>query len=244
MKNIKIIFAYDGSDFFGYQAQTDKKTVQGSIEYAIKKVTGKDVRLMSAGRTDKGVHAENQVANFFTDSNIPAKAYKYNLRKYLPDSIHIKESIEVDQDFHARFSAKKKTYKFLAYNKKYMHPNLRSIYTHVVYDLDIEKMRQASKYLLGGHDFKAFSKYENKPVNTNRSIDEIVIDREGDLVVFTFKAESFLYNQVRIMVGSLVDVGRGHRPPDYIKEIIDSKDRLKAGMTLSPSGLYLMEISY
>lgn len=244
MKNIKLIFSYDGSDFFGYQTQINKKTVQGSIEYAIKKVTGEDVKLMSAGRTDKGVHAESQVANFYTQSNIPGKSFMYHIRKYLPDSIIIKDSMEVDMDFHSRFSAKSKTYKYVIYNRKYMHPSLRNIYTQVIYDLDIEKMREASRFLIGSHDFKAFSKYENKPVNTNRSIDEITINRKDDLVIFTFKAESFLYNQVRIMVGSLVDVGRGHRPPKYIKEIIDSKDRLKAGMTFSSSGLYLMEITY
>lgn len=244
IKNIKLIFAYDGSKFSGMQSQKDKDSIQESLENAILKVTGKPSRLVVAGRTDAGVHAYGQVANFLTASNIPPKAYAYKLRLYLSDRIEIIESEEVGLNFHARFSAKSKTYRYLIYNDSFMHPSLKDIYCHVSYKLDIEKMKEGAKYLVGEHDFRAFSKYEDKKLNTVRRLDRVDISKEGKVITIEFEATSFLYNQVRIMVGSLVDVARGHRHPSYIKEIIDSKDRLKAGITYSPTGLYLMEIAY
>lgn len=244
IKNIKLIFAYDGSKFSGLQYQSDRKSVQEAIENAIYKVTKRRSRLIIAGRTDAGVHAYGQVANFLTASEIPAKAFAFKLRPYLPASIEIIESSQVDLDFHARFKAKKKTYLYRIYNDKFMHPSLNHIYTKVSYDLDLDLMRQAAKYLCGYHDFKAFSKYENKEINTYRTIDYISIEKKDKLIEISLRGDSFLYNQVRIMVGVLVDAARGHISPAYVKEILDSRDRLKAGITYGPQGLYLVKIDY
>lgn len=244
IKNIKIVFAYDGSKFSGMQSQKDKNSIQEELEKAIFKTNGKKSRLVTAGRTDAGVHAYGQVANFLTASNIPAKAYVFHLRKYLPDSIWVISTEEVDLDFHSRFSVHKKKYAYIVYNDKFMHPSLNSIYTHISYNLDVEKMNKACKMLIGRHDFKAFTKYEDKPINTVRSIIDARVYKKDKLVYFEFEAESFLYNQVRIMVGSLIDIGRGHKDTNYINELLELKDRLKAGRTLGPQGLYLMSIKY
>lgn len=244
IRNIKLTFAYDGSKFAGTQLQKDRPSIQESIEHAIFKVTGKKSRLIIAGRTDAGVHAYGQVGNFLSAADIPASAYLYKLRMYLPDSIEIIKSEEVDLDFHSRFSAKAKTYRYIIYNDEFMHPSFKHLYCHVTYKLDIGLMKEAAQRLCGKHDFKAFSKYEEVSKNTVRVLDKVKIDSLDKLVIIEFKGQSFLYNQVRIMVGALVDVGRGHRRPEYITEIIDSKDRLMAGITYGPEGLYLMEIDY
>lgn len=244
IRNIKLVFAYDGSKFAGVQNQKDRISIQSTMENAIYKVTNFKSRLILAGRTDAGVHAFGQTANFLTPSQIPAQAYVYKLRKFLSDSIEVISSEEVDLFFHARFSAKSKVYKYLIYNDKFMHPNLNHAYCKVTYDLDIDLMRQAAKLLCGSHDFKAFSKYENKKINTCRTIEYIEINRKDKIIEIEIKGNSFLYNQVRIMVGVLVDVGRGHRMPSYVTEILQSRDRLKAGITYGPQGLYLMKIEY
>lgn len=244
IKNIKLIFAYDGSKFSGVQNQKDRISIQSTIENAIYKVTSFRSRLILAGRTDAGVHAFGQTANFLTPSKIPAQAYVYKLKKYLPDSIEILSSKEVDLKFHARFSAKSKVYKYLIFNDKFMHPNLNHAFCRVTYDLDISLMKKAAEYLCGRHDFKAFSKYENKKINTIRTIEYIKISQSDKIIEIEIKGNSFLYNQVRIMIGVLVDVGRGHRSPSYVTEILESKDRLKAGITYGPQGLYLMKIEY
>ena len=244
IKNIKLTFAYDGSKFKGVQAQKNERTIQSELERAIYKLTGKSSRLILAGRTDAGVHAFGQVANFLTPANIPGKAFKYKLGKYLPDSIIMLQSEEVSLDFHARFSSKNKRYRYIIYNDKFMHPAFQSIYCQVSYDLDIKAMIKACRYLEGRHDFKAFTKYEKKEKSTTRTITKADIKRDGKLIIIEFEGESFLYNQIRIMVGCLVDIGRGHRSPDHILYLFDTKDRLSAGITYPPSGLYLMDIGY
>ena len=244
IKNIKLTFAYDGSKFKGIQAQKNERTIQSELEKAIYKLTGKSSRLILAGRTDAGVHAFGQVANFLTSADIPGKTYMFKLAKYLPDSIIVLQSEEVSLDFHARFSAKNKRYQYIIYNDSFMHPAYNSIYCHVSYKLDLKAMTRACKYLEGRHDFKAFTKYEKKEKSTIRTITRADIKRDGKLIIIEFEGESFLYNQIRIMVGCLVDIGRQHRSPDYVMDLFETKDRLKAGITYPPSGLYLMEIGY
>jgi len=244
IKNIRIVFTYDGSKYSGMQSQGLNNSIQEEIESAILKITGDSSRLITAGRTDAGVHAYGQVANFLTASNIPGHAYMYHFQKYLSSNIIVISSDEVDLDFHSRFKALSKTYRYLIYNDTFMHPSYNHIYEHVTYKLDLDVMRQAASYLIGEHDFRAFTKYENKDVNSVRNIKRIDIKREGKLISLEFEAESFLYNQIRIMVGSLVDIGRGHRPAEYMLELLQSRDRLKAGKTYGPNGLYLMKIDY
>lgn len=244
IKNIRVVFAYDGSKYSGMQSQGINNSIQEEIENAIFKITGCKSRLITAGRTDAGVHAYSQVANFLTPSNIPGHAYKYHFQKFLSQNIIIIQSDEVSLNFHSRFNAISKTYRYFIYNDDFMHPSFNSTYEHVTYKLDITRMRKAANYLIGKHDFKAFTKYENKEVNSIRNIERINIDREDKLIILEFQAESFLYNQIRIMVGTLIDIGRGHREAEYILELLESKDRLKAGKTYGPNGLYLMKIDY
>lgn len=243
VKNIKLVLAYDGSKFSGWQSQENKRTVQGCLEDAVEKVTGRKSRIVCAGRTDAGVHAYGQVANFLTISRILGHALVYHLNKYLDDDILIISSEEVDLDFHARFSAHKKKYRYVVFNDKLMYPTENNYAGYCREKLDLERMKEAALYLLGKHDFKAFMKYD-KPVNTVRNIESIDIYKDGPRVIFEFSGESFLYNQVRIMVGTLTNIGRGLWSVERMKDILDSRDRLKAGMTYPAGGLYLLDISY
>lgn len=242
MRNILINISYDGSKFFGFQRQPDKRTVQGELEKAIKEVTGQTVNLIPCGRTDAGVHAKEHISNFFIETNLPAISLKYHLRRHLPKDIVIIETREVDIDFHARFDAKSKIYRYIVSNGKYEYPYYRKYKTFVSKNLDLEKMILASKKLLGFHDFTAFMKWgEDK--NPVRKIDEINIYRVDEDIYFEYIAESFLHNQIRIMTGLLIDIGRGFREISYIDDIFDKKIE-RAAKTYGPEGLYLLKINY
>lgn len=243
MKNIKLEFSYDGSNFFGSQRQKNLRTVQGELEKAIKKVTGKEVTMKFAGRTDRGVHAYKQVANFHIDHDLVGIAYKHKLSKYIPSDIIILNSCEVDEDFHSRFVAKKKRYRYIIYNSKEIFPFFKNYKTHVKYDLDVEKMKEVAKQLLGEHDFTAFMKLDDDYKDPIRSVDDILVYKIDNDIIIEFEAKSFLYNQVRNMVGLLIDIGRGFRDINYIGEVFSGNvDR--AAKTYGPEGLYLLDISY
>ena len=243
MKNIKLEFSYDGSNFFGSQRQKNLRTVQGEIEKAIKKITGKDITMKFAGRTDRGVHAFIQVGNFIIDYELVGVAYKHKLAKYLPEDIVILSSEEVSLDFHARFTVKNKRYRYIIYNDKEIYPFMKKYKTHIKFDLDIDKMIKASKLLLGEHDFTAFMKLDNEYKDPIRSIDDVLVYRQDKDIIIEFEAKSFLYNQVRNMVGLLIDIGRNFRSIEYIDDVFSGKvDR--AAKTYGPEGLYLLNISY
>ncbi len=244
MKNMKMTIQYDGSEYFGWQKQNDRKTVEGEILKAIKKLTGKDVVLSTAGRTDKGVHAYGQVTNFFADDKFSADNIRRGINTYLKDeSIQIVKVEEIYDFFHSRFSAKGKKYRYILNNDKLLHPMYRRYKGYTPYKLDIDKIVEGSKLLLGYHNFTSFTKNEEE-VNMNRSIDRIDIYREDCDIVFNFEAESFLRNMVRIIVGSLIEIGRGKRDISWLKKAIEEPSRLNAGPTITPNGLYLMEVYY
>lgn len=242
MKNIKLEFSYDGTNFNGSQRQPHLRTVQGELENAIKRVTGEDVNMTFFGRTDAGVHAKYAVANFKTNYDIPGEAFLHKLVKYIPDDIILIKSSEVPYDFHSRFDAKLKRYRYIIYNEKVFYPYLRNYKLHIKYKLDINKMIEASKFLIGTHDFRAFMKLDEEK-NSIRTIDDIQIYKNGYDIVLEFEAESFLYNQVRNMVGLLIDVGRGFRDVEYVKQIFE-KNISRAAKTYGPQGLYLISILY
>lgn len=242
MKNIKLEFSYDGTNFNGSQRQPRLRTVQGELEKAIKRVTGEDVNMTFFGRTDAGVHAKYAVANFKTNFDIPGEAFLHKLVKYIPDDIILIKSSEVPYDFHSRFDAKLKRYRYIIYNEKVFYPYLRNYKLHIKYKLDVNKMIEASKFLLGTHDFRAFMKLDEEK-NSIRTIDDIQIYKNGYDIVLEFEAESFLYNQVRNMVGLLIDVGRGFREVEYVKQIFE-KNISRAAKTYGPQGLYLISILY
>lgn len=244
MRNIKLLIEYDGKDFNGWQKQPNKLNIQGEIEEAIKFVTGEVVDLTSSGRTDAGVHALGQVANFKTNSNIPIEKIPYAINSKLKQSIRILDAEEVDERFHSRYNCKQKTYRYIINNSKQGTAIYRKLEYHVSNDLNIEDMKKASKYFIGEHDFKAFKASGTSSKSSVRTIYDIKIEKKEAKIVMEFTGNGFLYNMVRILAGTLVDVGIGNIEPEEIPNIIESKDREKAGKTLPPYGLYLVKVNY
>lgn len=244
MKNIKLVIEYEGTNYSGWQNQDDVVTVQETIEKAIYKATGESAKLVGSGRTDKGVHSLGQVANFLTNSTIPGYKFKTVLNNLLPGDVAIIKSEEANIGFHARFDAVKKRYMYRIYNGKTPRPLYRRFSCQYKHNLDIEKMREASKYLLGTHDFRSFMGKKTDVHTTVRTIYKIDIEREGDFILLTFEGDSFLKHMIRIIVGTLTKIGNGQIPVEKIKTIIESKDRGLAGKTAPPEGLFLLKVFY
>lgn len=243
MRNLKLTIQYDGTKYCGWQKQPNSSGIQGTIEYAIYEITKEKVNIIGSGRTDAGVHALGQVANFKINSNIPAARIPDALNAKLPKDISIIDCQEVSDDFHSRYSATGKIYRYLIYNKPYRSPLYKDISYHVRYDLDIEKMRVEAQSLLGTHEFKGFMSSGSSVKDTVRTIHNISIEESGDLIVLEVEGNGFLYNMVRIIVGTLVDIGRG-RIDKPLEEIIASQDRGEAGHTAPAHGLFLKKVHY
>lgn len=244
MRNLKITVQYDGTKYCGWQKQPNSPGIQGEIEYAIYEITKEKVNITGSGRTDAGVHALGQVANFKTNSNIPASRIPDALNAKLPKDISIIDCEEVDEDFHSRYSAKGKIYRYLIYNKPYRSPLYKDTSYHIRYDLDIDKMRSEAKSLIGEHDFKGFMSSGSSVKDTVRTIYDISITEKEDLIVLEVEGNGFLYNMVRIISGTLVEVGLNNIEPEDIPKIIEAKNRQMAGKTLPPQGLFLMKVEY
>lgn len=244
MRNIKLVIEYDGTAFHGWQSQINARAVQDEVSNAVKIVTGEECELIGASRTDTGVHALGQVANFLTASNIPPDKYVYALRSVLPDDVVIKRSEEVPADFHSRYSAKGKRYRYLIYNSVSASALLRNRAWHIPQRLDFNAMCKAVPYFTGTHDFSAFRASGSSTKTSTRTIHEAELDKDGDIMCFTISGSGFLYNMVRIIAGTLFEVGCGKIDPDSIPEIIEGRDRKKAGITAPAHGLYLEEIFY
>ena len=245
MRNIKLTIEYDGKEFNGWQKQPNKLNIQGNIEQAIKNVIGEEVDLTASGRTDAGVHAYGQVANFKTNSNIPIEKIPIALNTNLKKSIRIISAEEVDERFHSRLTCKRKTYRYVINNSEFASAIYRNLETHIPQKLNIEKMKEAVKYFEGEHDFKAFKASGTSSKNSIRTIYKAeVCEMPNNRIYIELTGNGFLYNMVRIIAGTLVDVGLGKIEPQEIKEIIDSKDRKRAGKTLPPNGLYLLKVEY
>ncbi len=245
MRNIKLTIEYDGKDFNGWQKQPNKLNIQGTIEKAIEKITGEEIELMASGRTDRGVHAIEQVANFKTNSTLPIEKFPIAINNNMKTSIRIKNAEDVDEQFHSRLSCRRKTYRYVINNSKYGSSIYRNLETHIPIKLDVEKMQEAVKYFEGEHDFKAFKSSGTSSKSSIRTIyNAKVIKRPDERIWIELTGNGFLYNMVRIISGTLVDVGLGKINPEEIKEIIESKDRQKAGKTLAPQGLFLIKVEY
>lgn len=244
MKNIKLIIQYDGSFYSGWQRQDNAVSIQEKLEMAIKEITGEDINLIGSGRTDKGVHAYAQVANFRSQTNIRPDKFYHWMKMHLPDDIKVISSEEVPYEFHSRFDAKSKTYIYKIYNDEDLHPIYRNYYEEITYKLDVEKMKTASKLLIGEHDFSGFAGILEEKTNPIRTLDSIEISRNGKYIDIELKAMSFLRNQVRIIAGTLVEVGRGRKSESDLKKILETGDRTLAGPTLGGRGLYLMKVEY
>lgn len=245
MRNIKLTIEYDGKEFNGWQKQPTKLNIQGTIEQAIKIVTGEQVDLMASGRTDAGVHAFGQVANFKTNSNIPIDKIAIALNSNLKKSIRIISAEEVDERFHSRLTCKKKTYRYIINNSEFSSAIYRNLETHIPQKLNIDKMKIAATYFEGEHDFKAFKASGTSSKSSVRKIyNAKVIEMPNNRIYIELTGNGFLYNMVRIIAGTLVEVGLEKIEPEYVENIINFRDRNLAGKTLPPNGLYLVNVEY
>ena len=244
MRNIKLIIEYDGKSFNGWQKQPNKLNIQGTIEQAINSITGEEVQLNASGRTDAGVHALGQVANFKTNSNIPIEKMAIAINSRLKKSILIKSAEEVDDRFHSRLSCKRKTYRYVINNSYQGTAIYRNLECHIPIKLDVKKMKEAAKYFEGEHDFKAFKASGTSSKSSVRKIYKAEVYSDSPKVFIELTGNGFLYNMVRIISGTLVDVGIGKIEPKEIPNIIKSQKRENAGKTLPAHGLYLVEVNY
>jgi tRNA pseudouridine38-40 synthase len=244
LRNVKITVEYDGTNYFGWQVQDGKPTVQGELAKAVEKVTGTAATIFGAGRTDAGVHALGQVANFKTACRIPARKLAHALNANLPHDISIVGCEEVPETFHAQFHAVSKTYRYAVLNRE-LPSATRRLGTHLMRALlDLDALRAGAAHLTGTHDFRAFGSEMSKKEKTTRTISAFDVRREGDLVLFEVTGDGFLYNQVRAMVGTLLDVGLGKKPAAWVKEVLDGRDRTKAGANVPAKGLWLVAVTY
>lgn len=243
MKNYKITVQYNGQNYCGWQKQPDSLGIQGNIENAIYEITSQKVKLIGSGRTDAGVHAIGQVANFNLDSNISPDKLCFAINSKLPKDICVVDCELVDENFHSRYSAKGKTYKYLIYNSSYRSPFYKDFSYQVKYDLNLEKMKKEAKSLIGKHDFVGFMSSNSEVKDTVRTIYDVEISTNNDVISIEITGDGFLYNMVRIIVGTLVDIGR-EKITYSLDEIINSKKRSMAGHTAPANGLFLKKVYY
>jgi tRNA pseudouridine38-40 synthase len=249
VRHIRLVVEYDGTALCGWQRQANGPTVQGHLEAALGQLLAHEVAVVGASRTDAGVHARGQVASFRTERAIPLHGIRRGLNSLLPPVIAVADAAEVPDDFHARFSATGKHYRYLVLTRGERSPRWRDRAWHHPGALDVAAMRQAAAALVGEHDFAAFRAAGCTAKSTVRRIDDIAIGAEAEagnswLVAFDVRGNAFLRNMVRIVVGTLVEVGAGRRPVEQVAEILASRDRTRAGITAPPQGLELMSVRY
>ena len=244
MRNLRLDICYDGTRYRGWQRLPGKDdTIQGKLETALSRILGEPIEISGSGRTDAGVHARGQVANFHCESTMPAPEILQNLRRYLPEDIGIYSCRDVSERFHARLNAREKTYLYRIWNSEMPCVFDRRFVTVMPEELDIPAMEQAARHLLGQHDFAAFCGNAKMKKSTVRYIRDLTITRQGSEVQITVTGNGFLHNMVRILVGTLVEVGRGEREPDSIPRLFGGK-RAEAGFLAPAQGLCLMEVYY
>lgn len=244
-KNYKLTIAYDGKSYDGWQKQGNThKTIQEKIETLLSKLENEQVEIQGAGRTDAGVHAKGQVCSVTLYKDWDEKTLLETMNEYLPQDIAVLDVKKADSRFHARLSATAKTYKYRINNSNIKNVFERNYVYNVKEKLDIDKMKEASKYLVGTHDFKSFCANKHMKKSTVRTIYNIQIENMDGEIVITFYGNGFLYNMVRIITGTLIEVGRGEREPSQMIEILNSKNRQNAGFTAPPNGLILWNVEY
>ena len=245
MRNLKLTIRYDGADFFGWQTQPGRRTVQETLEVALAAITQEPrVRLNCSGRTDSGVHAVGQVANVFTASKLPCPTLLKAMNAKLPADVCVRELVEVPQGFCANKDAVRKTYRYVIQDGRVQDPFLRKYAWFVRQSLDAEAMRRAAQPLLGRHDFRCFETEWPNRLTSVRTVTHLGVSRFGEFVWVDVEADGFLYNMVRAIAGSLVQVGRGFWPEGKIADVLAAMDRRRAGPTAPPEGLFLMRVTY
>lgn len=245
MRHIRLVVEYDGTNLCGWQRQPNGPTVQAHLEQALHKLLTHPTQVAGASRTDAGVHARGQVASFRTDRAIALHGIRRGLNSMLPDEIAVREATEVGDDFHPRFSATGKHYRYLVLRSAERAPRLRDRTWHHPERLELEAMQLAAQALVGEHDFAAFRAQGCSAKTTVRRMDEITLTAwPDDVLAIDVRGNAFLRNMVRIVVGTLTEVGRGRLSPTQVAEILESRDRTRAGVTAPPHGLELMEVRY
>ena len=244
MRRIQLIIEYDGTNYAGWQRQSNALAVQQVVEEALSRLTGERVVLHGASRTDAGVHALGQCAHFDTDSRIPGEKFSYAVNTMLPPDIRIRYSQDAPEGFHARFSAKGKRYRYLFYDAPHAGALNRLTHAHSIYPLNDERMRREALALPGTHDFSAFAASGSVVRDTVRTIWRANVTRDGNDVTLVVEGNGFLYNMVRIIAGTLRDIGSGKLEPGALARAIDTGNRLELGVTAPAHGLTLMEVFY
>ena len=244
MKRVKLVVAYDGTNYHGWQVQDNGITIEEVLNRTISELVQEDIKVIGASRTDAGVHACGNVAVFDTESRIPGDKFSFALNQRLPEDIRIQESCEVDADFHLRYADTVKTYEYNILNRRFELPTKRLYAAFCYYPMDIERMNQAAAYLVGEHDFKSFCSAGAQVQTTVRTIYAVNVTKADDMVHIRITGNGFLYNMVRIIAGTLMQVGTGLMEPEQVKEILEARDRSKAGPTAVAKGLTLVEIRY
>lgn len=246
MRRVMLTVSYDGTAYSGWQVQPGRETIEGVLNRCIGELTGEKVEVIGASRTDSGVHALGNVAVFDTESLIPAEKFSYALNQRLPEDIKIQGSEEVPLTFHPRHCESRKTYEYRIYNATFPMP-VKRLYAHFTYvPLDIDLMNRAAAYLVGEHDFKSFCSVDTQAQTTVRRIDSVEVRearetlQPGREIVIRVAGRGFLYNMVRIIAGTLMEVGRGHMPPESVRDILAACDRQQAGPTAPACGLTLV----
>lgn len=244
-KNYKLKISYDGSRYFGWEHQPDRETIQGKIETVLARMVDKDmVDVIGAGRTDAGVHARAMIANVHLDTQMSPEEIRDYANRYLPDDIAILEVREAADRFHARYKAVGKTYQYTCFDGPVKPVFDRKYYTPLDQELDVEAMQEAAHFLEGKHDYKSFCGNSRMKKSTVRIVDTITVRRRKGYVYLTFHGTGFLQNMVRIMSGTLIEVGLGRKSPEEVGEILEACDRKVAGPTAPAKGLCLLKVDY
>ena len=242
--NIKLTISYDGTEFCGYQIQPNKRTVEQEIKTAIKKLTGEDTTIVASGRTDSGVHAKGQVVNFLTNSTIEPNKFHLALNSLLPSDVRVLSSKKVSENFNSRYCAKKKTYKYFCYFGEVENP-IKSRYSVLLkYFIDLEKVKEACKIIEGTHDFKCFCSTGSSVKTTVRTIYKLSVQKRSNDLIFSVTGNGFLYNMVRIIVGTLISVGEGKITLQELESALKTGERSLVGKTMPPNGLSLEKVIY
>lgn len=241
---VKLIVAYDGTRYHGWQLQPGALTVEAVLNQALSGLLGEEISVIGASRTDAGVHSMGNVAVFDTGTRIPGDKISYALNQRLPEDIVVQDSCEVPADFHPRHCPSRKTYEYRILNRRFKDPNRRHDTYFYHHHLDVEKMREASAFLVGEHDFKSFCSVKTTVETTVRTVYGITVERQGDVICIRITGSGFLYNMVRIIAGTLIQAGSGKIKPWEVKRILEGKDRGLAGPTAPACGLTMIGIEY
>ena len=244
MMRVLLVVAYDVTNYCGWQVQKNGETIEGVLNRELSALFGEEIQVIGASRTDSGVHALGNVAVFDTEARMPGDKFSYALNQRLPEDIRIQASCEVPGDFHPRYQETVKTYEYRILNREFPLPSCRLNTYFTYYTLDVDRMCQAAAFLTGEHDFKSFCAAGAQVKTTIRTIYDLQIRKDEDLLTIRITGNGFLYNMVRIIAGTLMKVGTGEWEPEYIEEILKAKDRRKAGPTAPAKGLTLLEIRF